>query len=531
MTLTAIAVAIAVVLSSAGCLVEEEKPVTVPDDRKNARLVVDGLVDTPLNWTLQQVVDLGGKDFRASSTNKVGTVVSGNFTGVLVSDLLAKAKVKGTPYKLELEASDGYKVGLPASNVTTTSYLALKEDGKWLALNDNGALRFVDSSFKTSFWVKKVVAIHIRPGVPDDRRDDRLVVDGEVDKALNWTLQQVVDLGGRDFKTSTTNSVGSVISANFTGVRLSDVLAAAKVRSGADMLELEASDGYKTVMFSSDVSGGSYLSYKEEGLWPSLADIGALRFVDSNLSSTYWVKKVVAIHAKTSAAMTITGLVSRTDFLTPGWLHENGPETVKWSEGTKNRTGVGIGLDGLLANMSADLEWGLLVRLTGAGTANNTFRTKDALDGKRDYLALDSKARFVYVRAGVVLLFDVRGLEVATGVYIFGSVGKEANLTVSDLMKLPPREIQYNGKTYRGAALETVIAAAGLASAADTVEVGSAGGMTLNITVPLLTNSTLAYFVDGAPIGRDDGFVDVLSDSGGKVAILRGIIWLRPFAR
>ena len=465
MALTAVAVAIAVVLSSAGCLVEEERPapakVTVPDDRKDARLVVDGLVETPLNWTMQQVVDLGTKDFRASSTNKIGTVVSGNFTGVLVSDLLGKAKVKETPYKLELEASDGYKAGLPASNVTPTSYLAFKEEGKWLTLNDSGALRFVDSNFKTSYWVKKVVAIHVRHGVPNDRRDTRLVVDGLVGKSLNWTLQQVVDTGLEDFRATFVNSVGTTITSNFTGVKLQALLTSAAESTTAEIMEVEASDGYTAVIFLSDVSNTTYLAVKEEGRWNNLTDMGALRLVDTHMTSVYWVKKTVALHLKASARLELYGPMLFRGNFTAGFLHKNGTAEVKWKEGSKNRTARGMSLTdvlGVLLPTSGSPEY---IELVGTGTTRTTINASAARAGGKDFLAADSKGKFVYVHDGTVLVSGLSKLGVVNGFPIFGNVLNVIDLTKTDLDALP------------GPNLQSVVEVAGLGPNAIMVQVGT----------------------------------------------------------
>jgi DMSO/TMAO reductase YedYZ molybdopterin-dependent catalytic subunit len=496
MALTVIAVAIAVVLSSTGCLVEEEKPsttkVTVPDDRKDAKLVVDGLVINPLFLTLQQVVDLGAKDFRASNTNKIGAVVSGNFTGVLVSDLLGRAGLKETPYKLELEASDGYKAGLPASNVTPTSYLAFKEEGKWLTFNDSGALRFIDSNFKTSYWVKKVVAIHVRHGVPDDRRDARLVVDGLVGKSLNWTLQQVVDAGLEDFSATFVNSVGTTITSNFTGVKVRGLLTSAAASATAEILEVEASDGYKAVIFLSDVSNTTYLTVKEEGAWNNLTDTGALRLVDTHMTSVYWVKKTVALHLKASAKLELYGPMLFHGNFTAGFLHKNGTVDVKWKEGSKNRTARGMPLAdvlGVLRPTSGSPEY---IELVDSGTARTTLNASAARAGGKDFLAADSKGKFVYVHDGTVLVSGLSKLGVVNGFPIFGNVLNMTDLTKTDLDALP------------GPTLQSVVEVAGQGPNATMVQVGTYdfyGKGPLNVSIGNLSGYTI--------VQKDDPTLDM----------------------
>ncbi len=367
--------------------------------------------------------------------------------------------------------------------------------------------------------------------VPDDRKDARLVVDGAVQTPLNWSLQQVVDLGLVDFKANTTTSVGGTLEGNFSGVRLKAVLDAAKVNSSADILEFEASDGYVAVVYRSDLGPDTFLAVKEEGEWSPLESSGALRLVSTSLSSQQWVKLVVAVHARVSQPLAVTGLANRTGTVSAGWVHSNGDVTVSWTEGTKNRNAKGLALADVLDEVQADMWWGTTVVLKGTGTKSAAVNAVDALAAGKDHIAADAKGKLVYVSDGVLLLSDLRGIDVSAGLQVRGEVGHLVNMTAHAVRAIPPRAIDDAGTSWTGAALEAVVAEAGPDATVNATEVIARDGSSLVVTAEMWQNATVAYQRGGVDLGADDGYLVIVVDTGSGVQRLEGVVRVRAFTQ
>ena len=190
--------------------------------------------------------------------------------------------------------------------------------------------------------------------VPEDRKDVRLLVDGDVSTPLNLTLQEVVDLGLEDFEATFVNSVGTVITSNHTGVKMQFLMDLAGVDGAVDMMEVEATDGYRALVILTYVSETTHLAVKEEGEWHGLDDLGPLRLVDTNMASVFWVRDIVAIHFRSSTPLEVLGLAMNTDILTVGWIAGHTNTEVSWLEGSKTRTYLGVRMVNVLQAIGAD---------------------------------------------------------------------------------------------------------------------------------------------------------------------------------
>jgi DMSO/TMAO reductase YedYZ molybdopterin-dependent catalytic subunit len=329
--------------------------------------------------------------------------------------------------------------------------------------------------------------------VPDDRKDARLVVDGLVATPLNWTLQQVVDLGLVDFKATFVNSVGTTLTSNYTGVRVRSILERASACATVELLEVEASDGYKALIFLSDISNDSFIALKEEGRWQNLSDTGAVRFVDTHMGSVYWVKKVVAMHLKRSTSLSLSGLENYlpASYITAAELHSRANLTVTWKEGTKTRSAMGMGIweVGDWLNIT-----GSFLELLGPGqqrVVHNASFDPSAPVALKDYLTVDSKGRFVFVSGDSPLAVGFTELRSLNGIHIHGDVTKEINITTSDLDELPQRNVTSMGGRVQGPSLEAVLGLAGLGPGATSVLIGPGNGTLIEIPIWDLANYTI----------------------------------------
>lgn len=326
------------------------------------------------------------------------------------------------------------------------------------------------------------------PKVPEDRKAARLVVDGQVATALNWTLEQVFDLGMEDFTATFVNSVGTAKTSNFTGVKVQAILEEAGLNATAEILEVEASDGYIATIFLSDVTATTHLALKEEKVWQNLSDAGALHLVDTHLGSVYWVKQVVALHLKQSGTLKLTGHVyykaPYTDqSITAGYLYAHATANVTWKEGSKTRTGKGMTMADFTEQfIIAESMLELLVPGKDRIVRNASMAT--------DSIAIDSKGRFVYINRETPIAVGLAELRAVNGIHIHGEVMTEVNVTTTDLEALPQVPVFY---TYQGSgpSLESVIGLAGLRSGAATVLLGPGNGTVLMVPVSEMANYTV----------------------------------------
>ena len=327
------------------------------------------------------------------------------------------------------------------------------------------------------------------PKVPDDRKAARLVVDGQVATPLNWTLEQVFDAGMEDFTATFVNSVGTTKTSNFTGVRIRTILDLTHLNATAEILEVEASDGYIATIFLSDVTATTYLALKEEGQWQNLSDQGAMRLVDTQMGSVYWVKQVVALHLKASATLKLSGHVyynkpsSSDQSITAGYLYSHATTNVTWKEGTKTRSGRGMSWPELRTGVNIT---GWMLDLVVPGKDRIVRNASDTTD----FLAIDSRGRFVYVDDGRLLATGLTELRALNGIHIHGNVTKELNITTTDIAidVLPSELVIHPWGVGAGPSLASVIGLAGLGTGVGSVVVGPGNGTELEISVDNLTH-------------------------------------------
>ncbi len=360
--------------------------------------------------------------------------------------------------------------------------------------------------------------------VPEDRRDATLEVVGEVDDPLTLGLEELIDLGTEEFEATFVNAVGTTETANYTGVRLQKVLDLAKVRSTAEIVEVEAEDGYRPGLFLTDVTDDTYLAMLKEGKWQTLVTDGALRLVDTNLPSTYWVRQVVRLNLTVSMSIEVSGLANVTDPISAAHIHANGEE-IHWKEGIKNRTGRGIPMIDVLAAIDADIHWGYLIDVHHPVGGSVLVPVQEVLSGGQHYLA-EERAQIKYVREGLIWKAPISSISITPGIKVLGEVGEAMCMTVKDLRALPVRDVESGGSTYRGAALEAVIAMAGPDADVDAVNVIGKDGYSAVFPFANLSTTTLAYEVDGTPLGPEDGYLRIVDSARPGNYHVSQVIWL-----
>ncbi len=347
--------------------------------------------------------------------------------------------------------------------------------------------------------------------IPRDRRNATLDVSGDVNDPSVFTLADLVALGTDDFEATFVNSVGTTETANYTGVRMQKVLDEVGPKASAEVVSIIASDGYGVDLFLSDVSDDTYLAMKKDGEWQDLANDGAIRVVDTNLMSVYWVRHVVDLTLGPSFAMPISGLANITEPITAAYVHSNG-EDVEWQEGERTRTGRGIPMEEIIEMVDADTQWGLLLDVMRSEGGYSPQELQDFLGDHAYYLA-ESLGRFSIIRDGKIWTAPVAAINVTPGVKVYGDVGHQKCMTLREIMGLPIRDVDYMGSTYRGAALEMVLLEAGSVPGVDAVEIIASDGYSAVFPYWNVTNATLAYEKDGEPLGPDDGYLRVVDSS------------------
>jgi DMSO/TMAO reductase YedYZ molybdopterin-dependent catalytic subunit len=134
-------------------------------DIEQYRLVIDGLVETPLSLTYEEVLDY------PSVTEVVLLICPGFFadnaewTGVPVTDLLEEAGIKPEANTVVFQdIAGGYRKQLPLEDVmgNDSIFLAYAVDGQTLPAEHGYPLRLVAKDKYGSYWVKWVEVIEVK---------------------------------------------------------------------------------------------------------------------------------------------------------------------------------------------------------------------------------------------------------------------------------------------------------------------------------------------------------------------------------
>ena len=148
-----------------------ESPTVIPEtssvfniDINSYRLVINGLVNTPLSLSYEQI-----KSY-PTVTEKLELVCPGvedqteEWTGVPVSALLAEADLTLGASEVVFTGVDGYSIELPLDSIQQSgAFLAYLVDGQTLTQWRGYPLRLVLSGSQGASWVEWIINIEVKP--------------------------------------------------------------------------------------------------------------------------------------------------------------------------------------------------------------------------------------------------------------------------------------------------------------------------------------------------------------------------------
>jgi DMSO/TMAO reductase YedYZ molybdopterin-dependent catalytic subunit len=250
-------------------------PTEVPPTPESVSLSVTGAVDNELQLTYSalQAMDVVTLNLTHPKNG------AADYTGVRLNDLLNKAGLKEGAASVTLTASDGFAVDLDLATVQACTDCLVAFDPATPGVY-NAAMP--DQPSKS--WVKGLVSITVV--VPEPVT---LTVSGLVDNELKLTdsalhAMTVVTLNLTHPKTG---------AADYTGVRLSDLLSQAGVQSGATTVTLTASDG-----FSNDIDLATVQACTDCMVAFDSATPGVYSSAMPDMAGKSWVKNLISIIIK-----------------------------------------------------------------------------------------------------------------------------------------------------------------------------------------------------------------------------------------
>jgi DMSO/TMAO reductase YedYZ molybdopterin-dependent catalytic subunit len=132
-------------------------------DLESYRLKVDGLVENPLEYTLEEATDIHRSYQKVVTLNCIeGWRVDILWEGVLVNDLIAEAKASPEANTVIFHAYDGYTTSLPLDYIAGQNImLAYKMNGVVLPPERGAPFQLVAESKWGYKWIKWVTEIDL----------------------------------------------------------------------------------------------------------------------------------------------------------------------------------------------------------------------------------------------------------------------------------------------------------------------------------------------------------------------------------
>jgi DMSO/TMAO reductase YedYZ molybdopterin-dependent catalytic subunit len=351
--------------------------------------------------------------------------------------------------------------------------------------------------------------------IPDDRKGDKMVMTGDVDQVTEVTIEEIVAMGLVDFEATFVNSVGTTFTANYSGVLLSDLLDLAGPSDDADILQVQAGDGYKATLYLGDVDDTTYMVLREEKEWNDIDDAGVFRIVDTDLPSTYWVRDVEALNVVISQPIWSGGYTDERWLLDVGWIKEHASREVSWTEGEKTRTYNGVPMDEVLTAVGADET---ITDTLSLGTMDKIHEPVDlAVAREKGVLLVDSRGDYVYYQGPEDERVDkVSRFYVGTLVSVGGEVGDPYTMDVlalsdNDQIDVPMEVFNLSGVFYLGTPLSWLVAHAAPDPTADAVQVIAGDGYSAVFPLANLSSAVLAFMTEeDEPLAIDLGPLRIL---------------------
>ena len=138
-------------------------PSSTDIDITSYRLVINGLIDTPLSLTYQSIMAYPTITKSQSLYCEDVFQESGTWTGVPVATLLNEAGLKPEASQVIFHAVDGYQIQLSIAYILENNlFLAYTMDGQTLPWYEGYPLRLIVTPLDGSTWVKWVTRMEIK---------------------------------------------------------------------------------------------------------------------------------------------------------------------------------------------------------------------------------------------------------------------------------------------------------------------------------------------------------------------------------
>lgn len=229
--------------------------------------------------------DLKAMEFKAldgeTTVNSVGTVTTGDYVGVPMTTILAKAGVLEGEVSYKVSASDGYNIVYTEEQMDR-SLLAFKKNGTALT-NDvnsnNKAIRMVVPNETNSMWMKMPAKIEIIKGAAVT---PVLSITGMTDNKKYYSLDDLKAMPqvNGSFLDKKSNSTLEV-----TGVAMNPLLDSASIQIGATAVVFADNSGYNKSVNLADIRA-------DKTAMIAINSDGTLRSYGENLSSGAWVRNL-----------------------------------------------------------------------------------------------------------------------------------------------------------------------------------------------------------------------------------------------
>lgn len=346
--------------------------------------------------------------------------------------------------------------------------------------------------------------------IPDDRKGEVLEVDGPGVNLTEVTIEEMVEMGLVDFEATFVNSVGTTFTANYSGIRLTDLMDRMGDLDMADAIEVIASDGYSAKLFLDQVDETTFIALREEGEWNDLSDAGVFRIVDTDLPSTYWVRDVSVMIAVSLGSIWTGGYTTERDLIDATWIREHASQEVSWQVGERTRTYTGVPMSEVLAAVGADET---KADTLGLGTFSKLYEPVDLAVAKEEGVILvDSRGDYIYYQGPDGERVDkVHRFFVGTLLTVGGEVGDPYSmdtlaLSDNDLVDVPFMNLTYGGDLFYGTPLSWLVAHAAPEASADAVRVSAGDDYFAVFPLSNLTDVMLAHMDErGEPLALDFG--------------------------
>jgi DMSO/TMAO reductase YedYZ molybdopterin-dependent catalytic subunit len=335
--------------------------------------------------------------------------------------------------------------------------------------------------------------------VPEDRKDRMLFISGNAGKDVELTMDDMLDMGLVDFEATFVNSVGTTFTANYSGVRLIDLLDLVDFHNETDMIRVQARDGYNATVFLDDIDETTHIAVRKENEWNDLNDAGAFQLVDTDLPSVYWVRDVNLIVTLASTPIWSGGLTDEKWLIEVDWIRANSTVEVSWQEGIKTRTYNGVPMSDVLDAVGADLVISDTIGIGFHEEVEEIALSSALADG---VLLVDSKGQYVYYPGPDKAVFKgVWRFYVGTGVNVHGEVGAPYLIGGIGLADVAPVEwIEYKDDEFIGPRLDWLVAEAAPNSSANAVKVVAGDGYFAVFPMTNLSKAIVAVLQNGVDL-------------------------------